>query len=184
VITIGPDMFESVKDIYALPAYRPGWRITRTKYSIKLGKNVIMGDNVKLGSGIILGNNVALGKWVRLGDEVELGNNVMLGERVELGNLFKLGRGVTLGDGVTSTSINNRLIAQYKAAAEYHYFIKWVTKDRKSPGSFGEKTYLDGDTPPRIMRGLTMSMLSLCWSGSDRRIYVLRDTQVLVARFA
>ena len=74
------------------------------------------------------------GVFVKLGDGVKLGNGVTLGNYVTLGDGVKLGNGVKLGDGVTSAQLAERYRNAYKKHAPEHIFIKWVTRDRKSPG--------------------------------------------------
>ena len=53
---------------------------------------------------------------------------------MKLGNDVKLGNYVTLGNGVTSLALAQQYRDNYISAATEHVFVKWVTKERKSPG--------------------------------------------------
>ena len=100
---------------------------------VTLGDRVTLGNYVTLGDGVKLGDRVTLGNYVKLGNDVTLGNYVTLGNHVTLGNDVTLGDRVKLGDRVTSEGLNLRFLSAYVAAAPAHIFIKWLTKERKSP---------------------------------------------------
>lgn len=53
---------------------------------------------------------------------------------VKLGNGVELGDRVTLGNDVTSLTLAQQYRDNYISAATEHVFVKWVTKERKSPG--------------------------------------------------
>jgi hypothetical protein len=85
----------TIQEIYALPVDGYGWRQLPSGNYVKLGNDVILGNNVRLGNYVRLGNHVQLGNDVQLGNYVKLGNHVQLGNDVKLGNYVKLGDNVT-----------------------------------------------------------------------------------------
>ena len=64
------------------------------------------------------------------------------GFRVHLGADAKIGACAEIGPGARPESLNEAALARYRFAGESHVFIKWVTKDRKSPG-WGAASQID-----------------------------------------
>lgn len=61
---------------------------------------------------------------------------------VRLGPRAKIGADAVIGPGAGLESLNEAALARYRAAGESHLFVKWVTKDRKSPG-WGAASQID-----------------------------------------
>ncbi|MCP1354965.1 N-acetyltransferase [Aneurinibacillus migulanus] len=53
--------------------------------SIKVGKNVVMGENVTIESNVMIGDNVIIGNYVVIKKNTIIGNNVKIGDLVVLG---------------------------------------------------------------------------------------------------
>ena len=77
-----------------------------------------------------------------------------LGNGVTLGNYVTLGNGVKLGYGVTSLQLAEQYRQTYRDLAPAHIFIKWLTRNRMSPGwgvscpikyAFGETVEAEGE---------------------------------------
>lgn len=77
------------------------------EYGIKIGKNVVIGDNCHIGKDVVIGDNCDVGESSVLNHKTTLRRNVKIGISCDIGRASVIGESTVIGDCFTSgTNVN------------------------------------------------------------------------------